>query len=1016
MVESLEVFRTSNGKRRKIMHSEPLFPTLISVVTGNAQDDESDTDDFSCFDPSDDEDSDGVPWLLTTNRTYEDDRERTDHLVEGRYLGSNNQRTNMECPAAEVDAANFKWVYDVEEGPDLPPTPIWEFRVTRATLTQSQRGREWDVVCSVLEIARHYPDDYDILSASATPAVSGKVYIECTFESVARQLLLHVAFTRRLVAPRQISAEALKSNLSLASPPIREGSWVRIRTSGEYKQDLAWVQHYDAETDCALLYLVPRWQIGEDAQRNSGTEEGAERSPSVSKIQSHQSLLRHHLDDSVDPAIQSLIYGQFFHFGFLLCRKPLNGLETYRVRSSIQELAPWTKSPMYDFANRSIVLQHGDRVYQIAELFASSDIAFTLFRREVVLESVQAPNMDDTVQLSPNIPPPPPPSPAHKGSTEDHLPVEKDKPRGFYGPDGRILLWDDPVERAERPSGMSVTVKTDNIYTPQGRIPVAGRPRSTDGSHVHDNYSSDFRLRGIDSPLPPYSPQPTTDNDFRLHDSVIEGKCDSVAGSNALGLIFEPEIPMDEAPTWDSYAFEERDRLTRCSPTSDDGMSTLFVSPDELSGHGDSCDLCLSTHGVRSRTETHFDYSDSRSRYAESSDSYVADPQHTAIILHRVSAFDGDVLNIDPILPNRFTAELRNRMMLGFKDGNVPDFDTFKSMLYAPVVLAMTSGDREDLPLKVYSPQYDGECFWLYWYLWTLIVVDWSSDAVSLPSDEELELTYPEHSATNSAACTTNIEDGATDEDASHMSPLLEPGEGSVQVRRESSAGAIVYLEDFETYGEDLLASRKKLPSSLSTRKRKKKPASQDRKITSFFGRIHQRRVKAALVRRLRRPARSVALSGPAGSSLASATHYNPRVHRPEVIPTANSRLPKVQGSGSYVGGERVGRAFPLRVEDLYIGYPKSAPVVAPRRASHQCPICRQLLSHPVILGCRDVVCYVCIRVYLEHKWDCPVCRTIVTDDPIIADSREREIEAEYGTWDDTPTGRTKRRLKPKRD
>ncbi|KAK7002254.1 hypothetical protein R3P38DRAFT_2794795 [Favolaschia claudopus] len=355
MVESWDVLKTSNGKRRKITHSGPLLPgTLLTVGVETVQSDESDSD-FEEFDPSDDEVSDGS-LRLTTNRVNGEDRETASQLVMERYLRVCRYERDWECARAEAEAVKFTWAYAVEEGPDFPPNPIWEIKVTR--------GREWDVICSVLELARRFPDDYDIQSASTTPATPGLVYIECTFESVVRQLLVHIAFTRRSVAPRQLSSETLKRILLLTSPPILAGSWARIGSTGQYRHDLAWVQHYDTDTRCALLYVVPRWRVAEISQQ------GAEQTRCVNNIQSRQALLSHHLGNSFNPAIPCDLYGETFHFGFLLCREPLHNLAIYHVNSSSQELVVWTESPMYKFPDHSVDCERVDQnLAHTVELF-----------------------------------------------------------------------------------------------------------------------------------------------------------------------------------------------------------------------------------------------------------------------------------------------------------------------------------------------------------------------------------------------------------------------------------------------------------------------------------------------------------------------------------------------------------------------------------------------------------------------------------------------------------------------
>ncbi|KAJ7041761.1 hypothetical protein C8F04DRAFT_1176852 [Mycena alexandri] len=73
--------------------------------------------------------------------------------------------------------------------------------------------------------------------------------------------------------------------------------------------------------------------------------------------------------------------------------------------------------------------------------------------------------------------------------------------------------------------------------------------------------------------------------------------------------------------------------------------------------------------------------------------------------------------------------------------------------------------------------------------------------------------------------------------------------------------------------------------------------------------------------------------------------------------------------------GLRVTRHEPLKREDLWAGGvgPGDRAVKKPHE---QCSICSRVKSHPVSYMCGHSHCYVCIRLRLETRWDCPVCRT----------------------------------------
>ncbi|KAK7017377.1 hypothetical protein R3P38DRAFT_1324824 [Favolaschia claudopus] len=369
MAESRDILELGNGKRRKIMHSEPLFPTLVTfgAETLRGEDDEElDADELIYFDPSDDEDSDGIcPGRLTTNRIFGGGHETAVQLAKDRYLRNGCDKSISDSTSPEFEAAKFEWAYAVTEGPEFPPAPIWAIKATR--------GREWDVVCTILEIAQQLSDEDDILSACTTPAAPGVVYIECTSESVVRRLLSCVAFTRRTVGPRQISFEDLKRSLVSSPPPIQEGSWVRIGSTGQYKRDLAWVLRYDEETSSAFLYLLPRWRTDEGAHGDAVTRTGLEQTCSSDEVRGYQALLPQHLNGPLDRAVHCYEYGQSFHFGFLLCRALLSNLDIHHVNPSTQELALWTESPMYDFAEHVVDRERVDlNVTQTAALFTHS--------------------------------------------------------------------------------------------------------------------------------------------------------------------------------------------------------------------------------------------------------------------------------------------------------------------------------------------------------------------------------------------------------------------------------------------------------------------------------------------------------------------------------------------------------------------------------------------------------------------------------------------------------------------
>ncbi|KAJ7079307.1 hypothetical protein C8R43DRAFT_1143265 [Mycena crocata] len=75
--------------------------------------------------------------------------------------------------------------------------------------------------------------------------------------------------------------------------------------------------------------------------------------------------------------------------------------------------------------------------------------------------------------------------------------------------------------------------------------------------------------------------------------------------------------------------------------------------------------------------------------------------------------------------------------------------------------------------------------------------------------------------------------------------------------------------------------------------------------------------------------------------------------------------------------GWRKDRLKPLTAENLYKTSVRP-PVGTTDREHQRCAICLQIKSHPVSYACGHSHCYVCIRLWLEEQWSCPVCRDIM--------------------------------------
>ncbi|KAJ7716267.1 hypothetical protein B0H16DRAFT_1741356 [Mycena metata] len=86
--------------------------------------------------------------------------------------------------------------------------------------------------------------------------------------------------------------------------------------------------------------------------------------------------------------------------------------------------------------------------------------------------------------------------------------------------------------------------------------------------------------------------------------------------------------------------------------------------------------------------------------------------------------------------------------------------------------------------------------------------------------------------------------------------------------------------------------------------------------------------------------------------------------------------------------------------DNLYIG--TARPPASPDIHTHECGICLNIQSHPVILQCKHSYCYVCIRQWLQQSWQCPGCCQPQTDRPRQNGDKAAAIATDYPPWVDT--------------
>ncbi|KAJ7429109.1 hypothetical protein B0H11DRAFT_2266965 [Mycena galericulata] len=98
--------------------------------------------------------------------------------------------------------------------------------------------------------------------------------------------------------------------------------------------------------------------------------------------------------------------------------------------------------------------------------------------------------------------------------------------------------------------------------------------------------------------------------------------------------------------------------------------------------------------------------------------------------------------------------------------------------------------------------------------------------------------------------------------------------------------------------------------------------------------------------------------------------------------------------------GWRAPREEDLTRDDLLLN--GVAPTPRETTRSHQrCGICLNVKSHPVSYTCGHSHCYCCIRLWLEQRWVCPTCVTVMNMPPHRNYEEEAGIALDYPDWVD---------------
>ncbi|KAJ7666862.1 hypothetical protein DFH06DRAFT_1384349 [Mycena polygramma] len=288
----------------------------------NEEENESDFgDDFIDnrlqIDDSDNEDiSSAQPARFLMDNMQAMDADEMARILHSRY-GSRS------VPEDDQDDGSFdivRWIHTAERCPDVSDTPVWKLTVAR--------GREWDVVFTIMQLCLSTLRDQGVLSATAGPSAAGYVYVECSHISVVDHLMRSVSFVRRNIPPQQLTVPEFRSVLVFTDKPaIPVGSWVRYGKTGE-----------------------------------PGHISRKKRSRTSSRP-SQELFLPAHAGLSIHPTSAFKFFGKQFQFGFLILDDVRRrDLVDTRVCPSFSEIALWEGSPLHQlddsFSSGSDLLSH----------------------------------------------------------------------------------------------------------------------------------------------------------------------------------------------------------------------------------------------------------------------------------------------------------------------------------------------------------------------------------------------------------------------------------------------------------------------------------------------------------------------------------------------------------------------------------------------------------------------------------------------------------------------------------
>ncbi|KAJ7175318.1 hypothetical protein C8R46DRAFT_1213802 [Mycena filopes] len=98
--------------------------------------------------------------------------------------------------------------------------------------------------------------------------------------------------------------------------------------------------------------------------------------------------------------------------------------------------------------------------------------------------------------------------------------------------------------------------------------------------------------------------------------------------------------------------------------------------------------------------------------------------------------------------------------------------------------------------------------------------------------------------------------------------------------------------------------------------------------------------------------------------------------------------------------GKRTEAVRNMSEADLYLNHLRP-PMSVTTRTHLVCGICGNLKSHPVAGECSHSYCYVCLHLWLQRSWRCPLCRWVLMAPPLRNLDSEHAIAFDHPEWID---------------